>query len=116
MSVLAWLLIAPLGLLLILGLAWFEDTVLRPPASPADQVLQRQTETVAPARRGRATGRSNPVAQISQAAKAAQAAQAGKVAQVAQVAQGTAELLSLVRLQPRRTAERPGAGGRDSAA
>jgi hypothetical protein len=107
MSVLVWLLIAPLGLLLILGLAWFEDHVLRPPASPAEQVLQRQSQAVASARRGRV----NPVAQITQAG--AQVAQTGKVAQVAA---GTAELLSLVRLQPRRTAERPGAGGRDNAA
>jgi hypothetical protein len=47
MSVLSWLLVAPLGLLIILGLAWFEDHVLRPPASPAEQVLQRQGEPTA---------------------------------------------------------------------
>jgi len=97
MSVLAWLLIAPLGLLVILGLAWFEDRMLRPPASPAEQVLQRQTEAdAAPRRRG--LPRVNAVEQVAE-----------------QVAQGTAELLSLVRLQPRRTAEQPKAQGRDSA-
>ena len=101
MSVLVWLLIAPLALLVILGLAWFEDHVLRPPTSPADQVLQRQTQADSRSRRGRARDRLP---------------QRLPVPQVAQVAQGTAELLSLVRLQPRRTAERPGTGGRDSAA
>jgi ABC-type protease/lipase transport system fused ATPase/permease subunit len=100
MSVLAWLLIAPLGLLVILGLAWFEDRMLRPPASPAEQVLQRQTEAdAAPRRRG--LPRVNAVNTVEQVAE--------------QVAQGTAELLSLVRLQPRRTAEQPKAQGRDSA-
>ena len=93
MSVLTWLLVAPLGLLVILGLAWFEDRILRPPASPAEQVLQRQSEADAPRRRPRP-----------------------QASPVDQVAQGTAELLSLVRLQPRRTAERPKAQGRDNAA
>jgi len=93
MSVLAWLLIAPLGLIFILGLAWFEDRILRPPASPAEQVLQRQSEADAPRRRSRP-----------------------QVSPVEQVAQGTVELLSLVRLQPRQTAERSKAQGRDSAA
>jgi hypothetical protein len=96
MSVLAWLLIAPLGLIFILGLAWFEDRILRPPASPAEQVLQRQSEADAPHTPRR---RSRP-----------------RVSPVEQVAQGTVELLSLVRLQPRQTAERPEAQGRDSAA
>ncbi|MBC3844363.1 hypothetical protein GXW82_42055 [Streptacidiphilus sp. 4-A2] len=82
-----------MGLLIILGLAWFEDRMLRPPASPAEQVLQRQSEADARSRR-RSLPRANPVDQV---------------------AQGTVELLSLVRLQPRRTAERPDAG-RDSAA
>ena len=99
MSVLAWLLIAPLGLFFILGLAWFEDRILRPPASPAEQVLQRQTEADASQRRTRP-----------------QLVNPQLVNPVEQVAQGTAELLSLVRLQPRRTAERPEAQGRDSAA
>jgi len=94
MSVLAWLLIAPLGLLVILGLAWFEDRILRPPASPAEQVLQRQSEADRAPRR-RSLPRANPVDQV---------------------AQGTAELLSLVRLQPRRTADQSKAQGRDSAA
>ncbi len=94
MSVLAWLLVAPLGLFFILGLAWFEDRMLRPPASPAEQVLQRQTEADESRRRTRP--------QV--------------VGPVEQVAQGTAELLSLVRLQPRRTAVRREARGRDSAA
>jgi len=99
MSVLAWLLIAPLGLFFILGLAWFEDRILRPPASPAEQVLQRQSEADASQRRTRP-----------------QLVNPQLVNPVEQVAQGTAELLSLVRLQPRRTAERPEAQGRDSAA
>ena len=99
MSVLAWLLIAPLGLFFILGLAWFEDRILRPPASPAEQVLQRQTEADASQRRTRP-----------------QLVNPQLVNPVEQVAQGTAELLSLVRLQPRRTAERPETQGRDSAA
>lgn len=43
MSVLLCLLIAPLGLLLILGMSWFEDHVLRPPTSPADQVVRSQS-------------------------------------------------------------------------
>ena len=94
MSVLAWLLIAPLGLLVILGLAWFEDRILRPPASPAEQVLQRQSEADRAPRR-RSLPRANPVDQV---------------------AQGTAELLSLVRLQPRRTADQSKAQRRDSAA
>ena len=103
MSVLAWLLIAPLGLLVILGLAWFEDRMLRPPASPAEQVLQRQTEAdAAPRRRG--LPRVNAVTAVNTVEQVAE-----------QVAQGTAELLSLVRLQPRRTAEQPKAQGRDSA-
>ena len=99
MSVLAWLLIAPLGLFFILGLAWFEDRILRPPASPAEQVLQRQSEADASQRRTRP-----------------QLVNPQLVNPVEQVAQGTAELLSLVRLQPRRTAERPETQGRDSAA
>ncbi len=45
MSVLSWLLVAPSGLLLVLGLSWFEDHVLRPPTSPADQVLQNDPGT-----------------------------------------------------------------------
>jgi hypothetical protein len=45
MSVILCLLVAPLGLFLILGLSWFEDHVLRPPASPADQALQKAVET-----------------------------------------------------------------------
>jgi hypothetical protein len=101
MSVLAWLLVAPLGLFFILGLAWFEDRILRPPASPAEQVLQRQSEADARRRRTRPRTQARP---------------ASPVDPVAQVAQGTAELLSLVRLQPRRTAARPEAHGRDSAA
>ena len=42
MSVLLCLIIAPLGLLVILGMSWFEDHVLRPPTSPADQVVRSQ--------------------------------------------------------------------------
>jgi hypothetical protein len=74
MSVLSWLLVAPLGLIVILGLAWFEDHVLRPPASPAEQVLQREGEPPS-----------------------------------------GAELLSLVRAQPK-PVERPGVQKRDNAA
>ncbi|SEK96028.1 hypothetical protein [Streptacidiphilus jiangxiensis] len=44
MSVILCLLVAPLGLFLILGLSWFEDHVLRPPASPAEQALQKAVE------------------------------------------------------------------------
>ncbi|WP_037607271.1 hypothetical protein [Streptacidiphilus rugosus] len=44
MSVFLCLLVAPLGLLVILGLSWFEDHVLRPPVSPADQVVQKTVE------------------------------------------------------------------------
>ncbi|MFC5907302.1 hypothetical protein [Streptacidiphilus monticola] len=40
MSVFLCLLVAPFGLLVILGLSWFEDHFLRPPQSPADQVVQ----------------------------------------------------------------------------
>lgn len=39
MSVLLCLVIAPLGLLMILGMSWFEDRVLRPPTGPAETVL-----------------------------------------------------------------------------
>jgi hypothetical protein len=39
MSVLLVLLIAPVGLLTILGLSWFEDRVLAPPPSPGEQVI-----------------------------------------------------------------------------
>ncbi|MBF9071299.1 hypothetical protein [Streptacidiphilus fuscans] len=44
MSVFLCLLVAPLGLIVILGLSWFEDHVLRPPTSPADQVVQKSVE------------------------------------------------------------------------
>jgi hypothetical protein len=49
MSVLLCLIIAPLGLLVILGMSWFEDHVLRPPTSPADQVVRSQGLPIAPA-------------------------------------------------------------------
>ncbi|WP_034090486.1 hypothetical protein [Streptacidiphilus albus] len=91
MAVLTWLLVAPLGLLVILGLAWFEDRMLRPPASPAEQVLRRQIESGP-------QNRSTPVAQLTQ---------------------GGAELLSLVRNQPRQitgSINPPSVQGRDSAA
>ncbi|MEY9964692.1 hypothetical protein ABIA33_002734 [Streptacidiphilus sp. MAP12-16] len=42
MSVLLCLLIAPLGLVVILGMSWLEDHVLRPPTSPGEQVVQSQ--------------------------------------------------------------------------
>jgi hypothetical protein len=42
MPVLLCLITAPLGLCMLLGMSWFEDHVLRPPTSPADQVVQRQ--------------------------------------------------------------------------
>ena len=42
MSVLLCLIIAPLGLIVILGMSWLEDHVLSPPTSPADQVVQSQ--------------------------------------------------------------------------
>ena len=40
MPVLLCLITAPLGLCILLGMSWFEDRVLRPPTSPADQVVQ----------------------------------------------------------------------------
>ena len=91
MAVLTWLLVAPLGLLVILGLAWFEDRMLRPPASPAEQVLRRQIESSTP-------NQSKPVVQLTQ---------------------GGVEVLSLVRHQPRqisRSINPPSVQGRDSAA
>ncbi|MEZ0089390.1 hypothetical protein [Streptacidiphilus sp. EB129] len=42
MSVLLCLLVAPLGLVVILGMSWFEDHFLSPPTSPADQVVRSQ--------------------------------------------------------------------------
>ncbi|WP_042401813.1 hypothetical protein [Streptacidiphilus carbonis] len=42
MSVLLCVVIAPIGLLVILGMSWFEDHVLRPPTSPGEQVVLSQ--------------------------------------------------------------------------
>ena len=42
MSVLLCVVIAPIGLLMILGMSWFEDHFLRPPTSPGEQVVLSQ--------------------------------------------------------------------------
>ncbi|TDU03602.1 hypothetical protein EDD99_2041 [Streptomyces sp. 846.5] len=42
MSVLLCVVIAPIGLLVILGMSWFEDHFLRPPTSPGEQVVLSQ--------------------------------------------------------------------------
>jgi hypothetical protein len=42
MSVLLCVVIAPIGLLIILGMSWFEDHFLRPPTSPGEQVVLSQ--------------------------------------------------------------------------
>ena len=42
MSVLLCVVIAPIGLLMIMGMSWFEDHFLRPPTSPGEQVVLSQ--------------------------------------------------------------------------